>query len=100
MANARDLMGTGVAAATANQIADSVGTGAGLSGTFTLNGTTAVTVTNANLAVGDIIVFSLRTVGGTVGAHPSVKTRTNGTGFTVSGTASDTSVFDYRILKA
>lgn len=100
MANARDLMGTGVAGATANQIANSVGTGAGLAGTFTLNGATPVTVANANLAVGDIIVYSLRTVGGTVGAHPSVKTRTNGTGFTVAGTASDTSIFDYRILKA
>lgn len=84
----------------AKQIAALTGTGQGLSGTFTLNGATNVVVANANLQAGDIIVYSLRTVGGTVGAHPSVKTRTNGTGFAVAGTALDTSIFDYRILKA
>lgn len=100
MANARDLMGTGMPAATANAVANSVGTGDGLSGTFTANGASQVTVSNTNLQAGDQIIFTLGTVGGTVGAYPSVKTRTYGTGFTVACTASDTSIYYYRILKA
>lgn len=99
MATPRDLMGVGCAAPLANEIGKSVGTADGLSGSFTLNGATNVTVSNTNLAAGDQILFTLATVGGTVGAHPSIKTRTNGTGFAVAGTASDTSVFNYRILK-
>jgi hypothetical protein len=100
MPNALQFMGTGVPAATAGAIADSVGTGAGLSGTFVANGATQVTVANANLQAGDQIIFTLGTVGGTVGAYPSVKTRTYGTGFNVACTASDTSTYYYRILKA
>ena len=99
MTNAVKLMGTGVPAATANEIAGGLGTGAGLSGTFVANGATQVTVANANLQAGDQIIFTLGTVGGTVGAYPSVKTRTYGTGFTVACTASDTSTYYYRILK-
>jgi hypothetical protein len=64
-------------------------------GTFTLNGTTAVTVADAGTNLTSMILFSLNTVGGTVGAIPSVKTITAGTGFTVSGTASDTSVYNF-----
>lgn len=68
-------------------------------GTFTCNGTTAVTVSEPGIAINDVIAISLNTVGGTVGAVPSVKTITAGTGFTVSGTASDTSIYNYAILK-
>jgi hypothetical protein len=68
------------------------------SGTFTANGTTSVTVADARVSAGSVIVCSLKTVGGTVGAVPSVKTVTAGTGFTISGTASDTSVYNYVIL--
>jgi hypothetical protein len=68
-------------------------------GTFTCNGTTPVVVGNTSVAITDTIVFSLNTVGGTVGAIPSIKTITASTGFTVSGTASDTSVYNYTILK-
>ena len=100
MTTSIQFMGVGMPAALAKLIGDITGTTSGLTGTFTLNGTTQVVVPNINLAVGDLIVCSLKTVGGTVGAHPSVKTRTNGTGFNVAGTASDTSIFDYRILKA
>ncbi len=67
-------------------------------GTFTLNGTTAVTVPNANLTANSMILMSLKTVGGTVGAQPVPSTVTPGTGFTVVGTASDTSVYSYLIL--
>jgi hypothetical protein len=64
-------------------------------GTVTLNGTTPVTVTDSNYVTGMPIIFTLLTVGGTVGAYPSVKTVTSGTGFTVAGTASDTSIYNY-----
>lgn len=72
--------------------------GSGVNGTFTCNGATGVTVTNSNLNAGHSIIVTLVTVGGTVGAIPSVKTRTNGTGFTISGTASDTSVYSYKFI--
>jgi len=104
MANARNLIGLGMPAALANEVAtqleNAVGTTTGLGGTFVMNGVTPVTVTNANIAVGDQVIFTLQTVGGTVGAYPSIKTLTAATGFTVAGTASDTSTYAYRILKA
>lgn len=67
-------------------------------GTVTLNGVTPVVVANANVKAGSIIIFTLKTVGGTVGAYPVVDTITPGTGFTVKGTASDTSTMNYVIL--
>jgi hypothetical protein len=71
----------------------------GSSGTVTLNGTTGVTVANTAVTADSIIVFTLKTVGGTVSPNaPNVKTITPGTGFTVAGTASDTSVYNYRII--
>lgn len=71
----------------------------GTSGTFVANGASAVTVANANVAITDTIAISLNTVGGTVGAVPAVKTITGGTGFTVAGTASDTSTYNYTLIK-
>jgi hypothetical protein len=70
----------------------------GPSGTFTLNGATPVTVANAAVTANSQILITLKTVGGTVGAVPAIKTITAGTGFTVAGTASDTSVFNYTII--
>lgn len=72
----------------------------GYSGTFTLNGATPVTVANANVAITDVIPISLNTVGGTVGVQPHIATITGGTGFTVVGTASDTSIYNYSLGKA
>lgn len=71
----------------------------GFVGTFTAIGTSAVTVANTNVAVADAIVISLKTVGGTVGAIPAIQTITAGTGFTVAGTAADTSTYNYAIIK-
>lgn len=68
-------------------------------GTFQLNGTTPVSVSNTSVAITDAIVISLNTVGGTVGALPSIKTITASTGFTVSGTALDTGTYNYAIIK-
>lgn len=70
----------------------------GSSGTFTANGASAVTVTNTAVTANSVIIITLKTVGGTVGAYPAIKTITAGTGFTVAATASDTSVYNYRII--
>lgn len=70
----------------------------GSSGTFTATGATAVTVANTAVTANSIIVFTLKTVGGTVGAIPRCVTITPGTGFNVNCTASDTSVYNYRII--
>jgi hypothetical protein len=67
-------------------------------GTFVCNGATAVTVAAPNLAAGSQILVSLRTVGGTVGAIPRAVTVTPGTGFTIAGTASDTSTYNWVVL--
>jgi hypothetical protein len=68
-------------------------------GTFTANGASAVTVADTNVTADSLIIVALKTVGGTVGAIPAVKTKTAGTGFTVAGTASDTSVYSYFIIE-
>lgn len=70
----------------------------GSSGTFTANGTTPVAVADTDVTANSVIVITLKTVGGTVGAYPAIKTITAGTGFTVAATASDTSVYNYRII--
>lgn len=66
-------------------------------GTVTLNGATPVTITDTAYVAGDFVQFALNTVGGTVGAIPSVKTTTTGAP-TVAGTASDTSIYNYIIF--
>jgi hypothetical protein len=68
------------------------------SGSFVLNGATPVTVADANLTANSNVIISLKTVGGTVGAQPHLETVTPGTGFTVQGTASDTSTYNYLIV--
>jgi hypothetical protein len=70
----------------------------GKCGTFVCNQATPVSVANTSIAITDTIVFSLNTVGGTVGAIPTVKTITASTGFTVAGSASDTSTYNYVII--
>lgn len=71
----------------------------GLVGTFVLNGVTPVTVSNTAVSISDAIVISLNTVGGTVGVQPHIATITAATGFTVVGTASDTSTYNYALIK-
>jgi len=68
-------------------------------GTVVLTGTTAVSVSNTIITTSDLVSFSLNTVGGTVGAIPVVKTITPLSGFTVAGTVSDTSTYNYTIIK-
>ena len=64
-------------------------------GTFVANGTSPVTVADPNITATSGIIPFLVTVGGTVGAIPVPQTKTAGTGFTVLGTASDTSTYGY-----
>lgn len=74
--------------------------GSAMGGTFTANGTTPVVVANANITANSVVVFGLKTVGGTVSAAgPAMLTVTPGTGFTVGATASDTSVYNYLIIQ-
>lgn len=68
------------------------------SGTFVLNGATPVAVAQTALTANSQILITLKTVGGTVGAIPAPQTVTPGTGFTVAGTAGDTSTYLYTIL--
>jgi hypothetical protein len=64
-------------------------------GSFVATGATAVTVADAGTTLNSIIIPSLSVVGGTVGAIPRVVTITAGTGFTINGTASDSSTYNY-----
>lgn len=66
-------------------------------GTFTINGTTPVVVANTSLAAGDTILWGRETVGGTPG-NLELTARTNGTSFSITGTAGDTSVMRYVLI--
>jgi hypothetical protein len=69
------------------------------SGTFVANGVTPVVVANANVTASSSIIITLQTVGGTVSPSvPYINTITPGTGFHVTGSASDTSTYSYTIL--
>ena len=68
-----------------------------IKGTVVINGTTPVAIADQIIDTKSIIVFSLNTVGGTVGAIPKVVTITAGS-CTVAGTASDTSTYNFVIL--
>lgn len=70
----------------------------GRTGTFTLNGATPVVVSNTSLAAGDMIVIERDTIGGTPLAY-QLTSRTNATGFSVTGTATDTSGMRYFLVR-
>lgn len=68
-------------------------------GTVVMNGATPVTVANALTTANSSVILTLKTVGGTVSpSSPNVLTITPGTGFTVGGTASDTSTYTYLLI--
>lgn len=65
-------------------------------GTFIANGATPVVVADKGVTANSIILITLKTVGGTVSPNaPNVLTITPGTGFTVGGTAADTSTYNW-----
>lgn len=68
-------------------------------GTFTAQtGGGPTTVAEPAVNANSAIVITLKTVGGTVGSPPIIKTITPGTGFTVTNTSSDTSVYNYLVI--
>lgn len=69
----------------------------GRTGTFTLNGATPVTISNTSLVAGDMIILARDTIGGTPLAF-QLTSRTNATGFQVTGTATDTSPCRYWLV--
>jgi len=69
-----------------------------LKGAVTINGTTPVTISSSSILTTSAFTFSLRTVGGTVGALPAIQTITAGQ-ITLLGTASDTSTYNYFITQ-
>lgn len=71
----------------------------GFVGTFICTSGGTITVANTNVAITDAIVISLNTVGGTVSTTPSVKTITAGTGFSALCATSDTSTYNYALIK-
>jgi hypothetical protein len=66
-------------------------------GTFTANSGTPVTVANTAVTANSVVLFGLKTAGGTPAA-PFMVTVTPGTGFTVNSGGSDTSVYNYVIF--
>jgi hypothetical protein len=69
------------------------------SGTVTLNGATPVVVSATQVTANSTIVFTIKTAAGTVSPNaPNVLTITPGTGFTVGGTALDTSIYNFTII--
>ena len=90
MATTTSLMGAGLP----GELAKKFGT---LTGTLTLNGTTEVTVSNTGLTSNHMILLARETVAGTPNVF-YLFSRTNGTGFSVKGTASDTSVVRYLLV--
>lgn len=66
-------------------------------GTFTLNGATPVVVANANITANSQIEYTFKTLGGTPGAYPAITAISVGTSFTITGTAGDTSIYNYAI---
>lgn len=65
-------------------------------GTLVLNGATPVVVLEPNVTATSFIGLSLKTVGGTVGPY-QITAVTAGTGFSVTGTALDTSTLTYNV---
>lgn len=68
------------------------------SGTVVINGATPVVVANTNIDANSVVVFTLKTIGGTPAGSPFLSSVTPGTGFSVEGFAGDTSTYNYVIL--
>ena len=66
-------------------------------GTATCTNGGTITVANTTLDANSVVLFGLKTVGGTP-AQPFMATATPGTGFTFTCGASDSSVYNYVIL--
>lgn len=67
------------------------------SGTVIMNGATPVVVADTRLTANSVVVFSLKTIGGTASA-PFLTAVTPGTGFSVAAAASNTGTYNYQII--
>lgn len=67
------------------------------SGTVVINGATPVVVADTRLTANSVVVFSLKTIGGTASA-PFLTAVTAGTGFSVAAAASNTGTYNYQII--
>ena len=67
-------------------------------GTFTATGATAVTVACPSIDANSVVVFTLKTVGGTPAGAPYCSAITAGTGFDVKVAAGDTSVYNWFVI--
>jgi hypothetical protein len=61
-------------------------------------GATAVVVLDANITANSVVIFTLKTVGGTPAGAPYLSAVTAGTGFSFKAVAGDTSTYNYVIL--
>jgi len=69
------------------------------SGTVTVTGTTAVLVSQPAVTASSVVLFTLKTAGGTVGAAPTLNApATAGASFGVVASAGDTSTYNYLVI--
>jgi len=69
-----------------------------IAGTFVANQATAVVVPNVNITATSVVLFGLKTIGGTPAGAPFISAVTPGVGFSVKSVAGDTSTYNYKIL--
>jgi hypothetical protein len=67
-------------------------------GTFTANGTTAVTITNTNITANSVVIFGLKTASSVSTSGPFMFAVTPGVSFQIKSFGSDASVYNYWIL--
>jgi len=82
---------------TTQAIANLVSSGT-VRGTFVANGAVGVVVAAPTVALTSVIAISFKTLGGTQGAQPTVTALNAGVGFTVVGTALDTSTYNFVVV--
>lgn len=87
------LMGTATKTLTLKQGAN------GTVGTFVCTSGGTITINNTNIAITDAIIISLNTVGGTISTPPATKAITAATSFQTLCATSDTSTYNYAIIK-
>lgn len=68
-------------------------------GTFICTSGGTITITNSSVAITDAIIISLNAVGGTISTAPAVNAITAATSFTAKCATSDTSTYNYAIIK-
>ena len=94
--------GTGVATLTGILLGNGVSAVTALNYHFgtpqVATGATAVVVVDANITANSVVVFTLKTAGGTPAGAPFLSAVTAGTGFSFKAAAGDTSTYNYVII--